>query len=116
MGTTEYGAGLWLFGQFIDRYATDAYGDAVSTLAAIDQAGKVGRLSCVDINIPFTDESIKVADVRSALDANGLTAAAITPAIYSRRFQKGSFTNPDPVVRAEAGFARQASHRKLPLR
>jgi xylose isomerase len=100
--TTTYGAGLWLFGQFIDRYATDAYGDPVSTLEAIDRAGRVGRLSCVDINIPFTDESIKVADVRSALDANGLTAAAITPAIYSRKFQKGSFTNPDPKVRVAA--------------
>jgi xylose isomerase len=102
MANTQYGAGLWLFGQFIDRYATDAYGDPVSTIQAIERAGKVARLSCVDINIPFTDESIKVADVKRALDANGLTAAAITPAIYSRRFQKGSFTNPEPAVRAEA--------------
>jgi hypothetical protein len=29
------GAGIWLFGQFVDRYATDAYGPPVSTLEAI---------------------------------------------------------------------------------
>ncbi len=98
----QYGAGLWMFGQFVDRYATDAYGDPVSTVEAIERAGQVGRLSCLDINVPFTDDSISVADVRSALEANGLTAAAITPAIYSRRFQNGAFTNPDQVVRAEA--------------
>jgi xylose isomerase len=99
---TEYGAGLWLFGQFVDRYATDAYGDPVSTLEAIDRAGQVEGLTCLDINFPFTDPSIDVGDVHSALEHNGLRTAAVTPAVYTRRFQKGSFTNPDPAVRAEA--------------
>jgi xylose isomerase len=31
-----------------------------------------------------------------------LRAAAITPAVYTRRFQQGAFTNPDPAVRAGA--------------
>ena len=35
----RFGAGIWLFGQFVDRYATDAYGPEVSTLEAIDGAG-----------------------------------------------------------------------------
>ena len=30
-----FGAGLWMFGQFVDRYATDAYGDWKSNLRAI---------------------------------------------------------------------------------
>jgi xylose isomerase len=98
----QYGAGLWMFGQFVDRYATDAYGDPVSTVEAIERAGQVGRLSCLDINVPFSGDAVSVPDVRSALDANGLTAAAITPAIYSRRFQNGAFTNPDQRVRADA--------------
>lgn len=102
MATYEYGAGLWLFGQFVDRYASDAYGPPVSTLEAIDRAAAVGRLSCLDINYPFTDPSITVADVRSRLDAHGLRAAAITPHIYTRTFQLGSFTNPDPTVRQQA--------------
>lgn len=97
----QYGAGLWLFGQFVDRYATDAYGEPVTTIEAIEQAGKVGRLSCLDINYPFAGDA-SVADVAAALDANGLTAAAVTPHIYTRRFQKGAFTNPDPQIRAES--------------
>ena len=39
----RFGAGIWLFGQFVDRYATDAYGPEVSTLEAIERAGAVGR-------------------------------------------------------------------------
>ncbi len=100
--TIEYGAGLWLFGQFVDRYATDAYGDPVSTLAAIDRAGQVDQLSCLDINFPFSDPEIGVKDVIEALERNGLRAAAITPHLYTRKFQNGAFTNPDESVRNEA--------------
>lgn len=97
-----FGAGLWMFGQFVDRYATDAYGPPVSTLEAIARAGEVGSLEAVDINFPFSDSSIDVAAVRDALERNRLRAIAVTPAIYSREFGKGAFTNPDPAVRRKA--------------
>src|ERR1700712_2657619 len=75
----RFGAGIWLFGQFVDRYATDAYGPAVSTIEAIQAAGSVG-----------------------ALAANDISAWCITPHIYTRDFRAGAFTNPDPKVRAQA--------------
>jgi hypothetical protein len=50
MASPEFGAGIWLFGQFVDRYASDAYGPPVSTLEAIDRAGQVGSLVALDIN------------------------------------------------------------------
>jgi xylose isomerase len=31
----EYGAGIWLFGQFVDRYASDGYGPPVTTVQAL---------------------------------------------------------------------------------
>src|SRR5579859_2588130 len=96
-----FGAGLWMFGQFVDRYATDAYGPPVGTLAAIERAGQVGELSVVDINYPF-DPGVTTDQVKRALAAAGLRAIAVTPAIYTRRFQKGAFTHPDPAVRADA--------------
>jgi xylose isomerase len=40
--------------------------------------------------------------VREALNRNGITAQAITPHIYMREYQMGSFTNPDPTVRRKA--------------
>ena len=95
-----FGAGLWMFGQFVDRYATDAYGPPVGTLEAIARAGQVDGLACVDINYPF-EPGVTVSQVRSALGSAGLRAIAVTPAIYSRRFQRGCFTNPDPAVRRE---------------
>ncbi len=94
-----FGAGIWMFGQFVDRYATDAYGPPVDTLTAIERAGEVGDLVALDVNYPFSDPGITTAQVKAALERNGLQAIAITPAIYSREFQRGSFTNPDAAVR-----------------
>jgi xylose isomerase len=98
----RFGAGLWMFGQFVDRYATDAYGPPVSTLEAIARAGQVGELEVVDINYPFSSPDITVEAVGEALEKAKLRAIAVTPAIYDRQFQKGSFTNPDPGLRRKA--------------
>ena len=107
-GRLTFGAGLWMFGQFVDRYASDAYGPPVSTLEAIARAGEVGSLSVVDINYPF-DAGVTTQDVKSALQRAGLRALAVTPHIYTRQFQRGAFTNPDPAVRrAAAERCRQA--------
>jgi sugar phosphate isomerase/epimerase len=97
----KFGAGLWHFASYVDRYATDGYAPAVSTLEQISRAGEVGDLSYVDVPYPFT-EGVTVEDVKNALAENGLAAVGVTPEIYMRRFRKGAFTNPDPQVRAEA--------------
>lgn len=98
----EYGAGIWLFGQFVDRYASDAYGPPVTTVQAIERAARVEGLRWLDINYPFNSPEETVADVAAALERTGLRAIAVTPHIYMRRFQLGSFTNPDPAVRQAA--------------
>jgi xylose isomerase len=97
----EFGAGLWHFASYVDRYATDGYAPPVSTLEQIARAGEVEDLSVVDVPYPFT-EGVTVEDVTTALKANGLRAIGVTPEIYMRRFSKGAFTNPDPDVRAQA--------------
>lgn len=99
--TLTFGAGIWMFGQFVDRYATDGYGGGVSTTKAIARAGEVGSLTCLDVNYPFT-EGVSVADVKAALAAAKLRAIAITPHIYTREFCRGAFTNPDPSTRRKA--------------
>lgn len=97
----QISAGIWVFGQFIDRYATDGYGPEVGTLEAIDRAGRVDELVALDINYPFAGEGVGTGEVRERLESNGLRASVITPAIYTRRFSRGSFTNPDPEIRRE---------------
>ena len=101
-GKQRYGAGIWHFATYVDRYATDGYGAPRTILDAIKLAGQVDDLSVVDLNWPyfggqFTDEQIK-----AALDEHGLDVIGITPEIYTRTFAKGAFTNPDPGVRREA--------------
>ncbi len=98
----EFGSGIWLFGQFVDRYASDGYGPAVTSVGAIEKAGQVPGLKWLDINYPFNSPTETVADVRAALDRTGIRAIAITPHVYMRQYAKGSFTNPDPKVRQAA--------------
>lgn len=98
----RFGAGLWHFGQFRDRYATDGYGPEITTLDAIKIAGSVGELSVVDLTYPFGPASTGTDEVARALEAAGLAAIALTPEIYTRAFGRGGFTNPDPQVRRAA--------------
>jgi xylose isomerase len=101
---TEYpafGAGLWHFASYVDRYATDGYAPAVSTLEMIDRAAEVEDLSAVDVPYPFTP-GVTVEQVQKALDEHNLSVTGVTPEIYLRKFGKGAFTNPDPGVRREA--------------
>ena len=99
MGKQRYGAGIWHFATYVDRYATDGYGETRSLIDMIDLAGTVDDLSVVDINYPFVDPSMSLATVGDALSRNGLSVIGITPEIYTRQFAKGAFTNPDPGIR-----------------
>jgi xylose isomerase len=102
MHNPEFGAGIWMFQQFVDRYATDAYGPPVGTLEAIGRAAEVGDIKVLDINYPFAGDEVTVEQVRAALERTGLRAQAITPHLYMREFQLGSFTNPDADIRRKA--------------
>lgn len=95
----RYGAGIWHFATYVDRYATDGYGEPRSVLDAIKLAGQVRDLSVVDLNWPFFGGEFSNEDVATALDEAGLGVIGITPEIYTKVFAKGAFTNPDPGVR-----------------
>jgi hypothetical protein len=51
--TQLFGAGIWHFASYVDRYATDGYAEPIGMLEMIDRAGEVGDLSVVDLNYPF---------------------------------------------------------------
>src|SRR6266540_4275971 len=102
MHNPEFGAGIWMFQQFVDRYATDAYGPPVGTLEAIGRAAEVGDIKVLDINYPFAGDDVTVEQVRETLQRTGLRAQAITPHLYMREFKMGSFTNPNAAVRRKA--------------
>lgn len=102
MGEQKFGAGIWHFATYVDRYATDGYGPARSLLEMIDMAGQVDALSVVDINFPFADPKLSFDEVEEALKRNNLSVIGITPEIYTREFAKGAFTNPDPGIRRRA--------------
>jgi L-rhamnose isomerase len=98
--TLTFGAGIWAFGQLVDRYASDGYGPARSTAEMLKMAAKVDDLVYLDINVPFASDDVSAKDVRMMLDDLGLKTRATTPHIYMRDYVKGAFTNPDPAKRA----------------
>ena len=98
----KYGAGIWHFATYVDRYATDGYGPPRNLIEMIDLAGEVGDLSVVDINYPFPGGETDIARIEAALARNNLEVIGITPEIYTREFSKGAFTNPDAGVRRRA--------------
>jgi xylose isomerase len=98
-GKQKFGAGIWHFATYVDRYATDGYGPPRSLIDMIDLAGQVDDLSVVDINYPFADPSLSLDAVETALKRNKLSVIGITPEIYTQKFAKGAFTNPDPGIR-----------------
>jgi xylose isomerase len=95
----KYGAGIWHFATYVDRYATDGYGPSRPLVEMIDMAGSVEDLTVVDLNYPFADPSLSLDTVEEALRRNKLSVIGITPEIYTRQFAKGAFTNPDPGIR-----------------
>lgn len=102
MGNLKFGAGIWHFATYVDRYATDGYGAPRDVVEAIDIAGQVRDLSVVDLNWPFFGGSFSNAQIKQALDRNKLGVVGITPEMYTQKFRKGAFTNPDPGIRRAA--------------
>lgn len=98
-GKQLFGAGIWHFATYVDRYATDGYGQPRTLIEMIDLAGQVNDLSVVDINYPFADPGLSLGEVEVALKRNRLSVIGITPEIYTQKFAKGAFTNPDPGIR-----------------
>src|SRR3546814_15101273 len=63
------------------------------------------------INYPFVDPDLSLGAVEAALARNKLSVIGITPEIYTRRFAKGAFTNPDPDIRRLANeMVNDAAH------
>jgi xylose isomerase len=93
--------GIWMFGHFVDRYATDGYGSPVSMPDAIRAAATVKGVESLDLNWPFWNGA-SLSEVRAALDQTGLRTLAITPEIYTGEFRGGALTNPDAAKRRKA--------------
>jgi xylose isomerase len=100
--TQLFGAGIWHFASYVDRYATDGYKEPIGMLDMIDRAGEVGDLSVVDLNYPFPGYDGPLDAVKERLAKNNLSVIGITPEMYTRTFSKGAFTNPDAGVRRAA--------------
>lgn len=102
-----FGAGLWNFATYVDRYAVDGYGEPRTTIEQIELAAQVGDISYVDLNFPFNGADTQ--EVRDALERTGLKAIGVTPDIYLREHQMGAFTNPDPAKRESARLIMQGA-------
>jgi hypothetical protein len=87
-----FGAGIWHFATYKDRYATDGYGPPGRLLEQLDRTGAVGELSVVDVNWPFAGFDGTLDDVKASLRGQETPADAAQPAIdYGRLWQLDQF-------------------------
>src|SRR3546814_11404987 len=98
----KFGAGIWHFATYVDRYATDGYGPPRSLIEMIDLAGQVEDLSVVDINYPFVAPDLSLGAVEAAPVRNNPPVLAITPETYTRHVAKGASTHTEPGIRTPA--------------
>ena len=47
-----YGAGIWHFATYVDRYATDGYGEPRSVLEAIEVTQRLAAIKSIEAVIP----------------------------------------------------------------
>jgi len=112
-GTQKFGAGIWHFATYVDRYATDGYGDSRSVIDAIDLAGRVRDLSVVDLNYPFFGGEFTNEQVEEALARNGLSV--IMPISRPPRSTPGSSpADPSPTPILECAASRTTSSPRPP--
>ncbi len=83
--TQKFGAGIWHFATYVDRYNTEGYGEPRSVLDAIKLAGQVKDLSVVDINFPYFGGSFSNQQIKNELHEVDLDVIGITPEIYTKR-------------------------------
>jgi len=101
MKDRKYTGGMWVYGQIIDRYATDGYNSPKSTLEIIKEAKESG-LSGLDLNYPWPEKDLTLKEVKAALNDSNLKAVCVTPVIYGKKFRSGSFSNADAKIRKDA--------------
>ena len=90
----RFGAGIWHFATYVDRYATDGYGEPRTIIDAIKLAGQVGDLSVVDLNWPYFGGEFTNEQIKSALDEQGLRVIGFTSEIYICYVAMGVSTYP----------------------
>ena len=85
----KFGAGIWHFATYVDRYNTEGYGEPRSVLDAINLAGQVNDLSFVDINYPYFGAQMKN---KNELDKVNLEVVGITLKFIQKNLE-GGFSN-----------------------
>jgi xylose isomerase len=83
--------------------SSDSDEKTARALRLIARAGRVRRLSAVDLNFPDHVDSVKTPQIRDALTDAGLSLNGFAMRYYGNSaFRRGAFTNPDPGVRRAA--------------
>lgn len=99
----RFSTGLGPFGPSGDRYCLGGYRDSVDIPARLRQAAKVKGLDGVELHYPMMFGDIAVGKMKTLLGEYGLECSLVSATVWhSMKWRRGSLTNPDARVRAEA--------------
>lgn len=95
-------AGLWVFGNTMDRFCTKGYKKPISVLEMLSLASQVKGLKGVEVH--QTDfEEVSIEEFKKKLQETGLVVSNVNTNVWgSAEWKYGAFAHRDPEIRARA--------------
>lgn len=99
----KFSSGLPLFGNCIDRYVVDGYGDAVNIDQMFKKASQVEGLEGIELVRNWHIDEENINQVKEKLEKYDLEVSLMIPDLWAQaKWSKGSFTSYDEDIREEA--------------
>ncbi|MGB9877125.1 MAG: sugar phosphate isomerase/epimerase family protein [bacterium] len=98
----KLGAGLWVFGNTMDRFCTKGYKEPIGVMEMLELAGKVKGLKGIEVHQSDFEE-VSVEEFKKKLQDLGLVVSVVNVNVWgSGKWKYGAFTHRDPKLRREA--------------
>ncbi|MCX6091174.1 MAG: TIM barrel protein [Candidatus Atribacteria bacterium] len=98
----KFSVGIWAFTACGDRFSPLGYREGLTLEDQFALLSRVEGVQGVILQCPNVVNEHNIEQVKLLLQQTNLEAAAVDANLFSGQYVKGSFTNPNPVIRQEA--------------
>ncbi len=98
----RFSIGIWALSSCTDRFCTGGYRDSISTIEAVEMAGKIKGMEAIVLSSPSILNKENLVEVRRALQDANIKVSSVDAEVSSKEFQCGGFANSDKKLRQRA--------------